>query len=76
LSDDVGFGGSVPPFIGGLIRAFRPRRLADAPEDEFQLRGSAKDRIPNNAQLRGLIQNGMLVLPARYFIGFFLDMVI
>lgn len=76
MNDDVGFGGAVPPFIGGLLRAFRSRRSTAVADEEFQLRGSARDRIPNNAQLAGLIQNGLLVLPPRYFIGFFLDMVI
>jgi hypothetical protein len=55
---------------------FRPRRASAVADEEFQLRGSARDRIPNNAQLAGLIQDGMLILPPRYFVGFFLDMVI
>jgi hypothetical protein len=76
LDDDVGFGGSVPPLIGGLLRAFRPRRSVDAPDEEFRISRGAKDRIPSNALLQSLIQNGMLVLPQRYFVGFFLDMVI
>jgi len=76
LNDDVGFDGAIPPFIGGLLRAFRSRRKADVADPEFQLRGGAKDRIPTNAQLSALVQNGLLILPPRYFVGFFLDMVI
>jgi hypothetical protein len=76
LDDEVGIGGSVPPLIGGLLRAFRSRRPTDAPDDEFRISRGAKDRIPTNAMLRSLIQGGMLILPPRYFVGFFLDMVI
>jgi hypothetical protein len=76
LNDDVGFGGSVPPLFGGLLRAFRSRRTADSPDDEFRITRGAKDRVPNNAQLSALMQDGLLVLPPRYFVGFFLDMLI
>jgi hypothetical protein len=76
LNDDVGFGRSVPPLLGGLLRAFRSRRSADAPDGEFQITRGAKDRVPNDAQLSALIKDGMLVLPPRYIVGFFLDMLI
>lgn len=32
-----------------------------------------RDRLPTRAQLEALLQNGRLVLPARYFRGYFLD---
>ncbi|MFD2262518.1 hypothetical protein ACFSM5_06425 [Lacibacterium aquatile] len=35
-----------------------------------------RDRIPSAAELAGLIVNGELRLPARYFRGFFLDLII
>lgn len=34
-----------------------------------------RDRLPTRAQLEALLQNGVLVLPARYFRGYFLDVV-
>jgi hypothetical protein len=76
VNDDVGLGRSVPPLLGGLLRAFRPRRSVDGPDDEFRITRGAKDRVPTNAQLRALIEDGMLMLPPRYFIGYFLDLLI
>lgn len=35
-----------------------------------------RDRIPSLTQLESLIKDGVLVLPARYFRGFFLDMIV
>jgi hypothetical protein len=76
LNDDVGFGRSVPPLLGGLLRAFRTGRAVDAPDEEFRITRGAKDRVPSNAQLRALIEDGMLMLPPRYFIGYFLDLLV
>jgi hypothetical protein len=76
LNDEFGFTRTVGPLLGGLVRAFRPRRGSDS-EEVFRLRGgSDRDRLPTDAQLRDLIQGGVLVLPPRYIIGFFLDLLI
>lgn len=76
MNEDVGFTRAVAPLLGGLVRAFRPRR-SDEPDGVFRLRGSSPhDRVPTDAQLSALIQDGVLVLPPRYFVGFFLDLLI
>jgi hypothetical protein len=74
LNEDVGFTGSVP-LLGGLVRALRPRRSSDS-EEVFRLRTGPRDRVPSDAQLSALIQDGILILPPRYFVGFFLDLLI
>jgi len=73
LNEDVGFN-RVAPLLGGLLRSFKPNRSER--DEEFRLVGTKRDRIPTRAQLNALIQDGMLVLPPRYFVGFFLDLLI
>ena len=62
------------PSVGGLLAP--PVRSTEA-ERELPPSGaprSWRERIPSVAQLEALIQNGRLVLPLRYFRGYFLDL--
>jgi hypothetical protein len=61
-SYDVRIGGATIP-ADSVERPQRPARRH-------------RDRIPTMAQLQALLQNGILVLPARYFRGFFLDLLV
>jgi hypothetical protein len=38
--------------------------------------GGRGQRMPSDAQLAALIEDGALVLPPRYFMGYFLDLLI
>lgn len=60
-SYDVRIGGNAIPTEG--VERPRPARRH-------------RDRMPTLAQLQALLQNGILVLPARYFRGFFLDLLV
>jgi hypothetical protein len=60
---------SFDPRIGGL----RTRAEIDRTEVVAPIRGF-RARIPTMAQLDALLQNGTLMLPLRYFRGFFLDL--
>lgn len=55
--------------IGGL----RTRGEIDRTDVVVPVRGF-RVRIPTIAQLEALLQNGKLMLPMRYFRGFFLDL--
>jgi hypothetical protein len=63
------------PSLGGLLPPASPR----GPESDRELPPSGaprrwRERIPTRAQLEALIHNGRLVLPLRYFRGYFLDL--
>ena len=61
------------PALGGLLP---PPRAPEA-ERELTPPGPSRrwhERIPTVAQLEALIENGRLVLPLRYFRGYFLDL--
>ena len=64
------------PSLGGLLPA--PAPVPRAPEIERETPAGTprrwRERIPTRAQLEALIQNGRLVLPMRYFRGYFLDL--
>ena len=60
---------SFDPRIGGL----RTRGEIDRTDVVAPVRGF-RVRIPTMAQLEALLQNGKLMLPMRYFRGFFLDL--
>ena len=63
------------PSLAGLLPAPAPR--AAEIERELPPAGTPRrwrERIPTRAQLEALIQNGRLVLPLRYFRGYFLDL--
>jgi hypothetical protein len=62
------------PGLGGLLPP-----PAQPIESERQVPSATgprrwRERIPTRAQLEALIQNGRLVLPMRYFRGYFLDL--
>lgn len=63
------------PSLGGLLP---PAPTPRAPEIERELPSGSprrwRERIPTPAQLQALIQHGRLVLPLRYFRGYFLDL--
>lgn len=63
-------------FIGALagrLRATPSRAAAGASGARERGRGN---RIPSQAEIDGLLQDGLLVLPARYFRGDLLDLLI
>jgi hypothetical protein len=74
LSDEFGIPRLLRPLLGGLL-GLKSRRTSDAGGGDFMI-GGRGDRIPTDALLASLIQDGMLVLPPRYFTGYFLDMLI
>lgn len=57
----------IDPRIGGL------RTPSPADVEKPGSRKRLRDRIPTMAQLEALIQDGRLILPVRYFRGYFLD---
>jgi hypothetical protein len=64
------------PSLGGLLP---PAPTRPGPEIGRELPPSGaprrwRERIPTPAQLQALIKNGRLVLPLRYFRGYFLDL--
>jgi hypothetical protein len=65
----------VRPLLGGLLGGSRPRRL-NGVADDGSIIGGRGDRVPSDAQLQALIEDGELVLPPRYFLGYFLDLLI
>lgn len=73
MNEDIG-AKIVRPLLGGLLGGSRPRRLSGAAGDSTI--GGRGDRVPTDAQLQALIQDGELVLPPRYFMGYFLDLLI
>lgn len=73
MNEDIG-AKIVRPLLGGLLGNQRPRRLSGSADDSTI--GGRGDRIPTDAQLQALIQDGELVLPPRYFLGYFLDLLI
>ncbi len=75
MSDEFGFPRNIRPLIRGLLGGSRPRSAITSVDDEFvfDARGG---RVPSHAQLAALINDGMLMLPPRYFVGYFLDLVI
>jgi hypothetical protein len=75
VSDEFGFPGVIRPLLGGLLGGFRSRRSTISSDGDMRM-GERGSRIPSDAQLASLIQDGMLVLPQRYFIGYFLDLVL
>lgn len=60
---------SYDPRVG----AFRTRGEIDRIEVVAPVRGF-RARIPTMAQLEALLRDGKLMLPLRYFRGFFLDL--
>lgn len=60
------------PGIEGRIGGMRQPGDVQKPESRSRL----KDKIPSLEQLKALIVNGRLILPARYFRGYFLDMLV
>jgi hypothetical protein len=74
VNEDIG-AKIIRPLLGGLLGGSRPRRLSGA-SDDGSIIGGRGDRIPSDAQLTALIEDGMLVLPPRYFMGYFLDLLI
>ena len=77
MSDEFGVPKMIRPLLGGLLSGFRPRRTTGtaSADDLFQF-DARGGRVPTNAQLAALINDGMLMLPPRYFVGYFLDLVI
>jgi hypothetical protein len=71
LNDKIrGFGQGTAP-ADARYAGLTPAEGAERPEPIKQRR--FRDRLPTRAQLEALIQNGHLVLPMRYFRGYFLD---
>ena len=65
------------PSLGGLLPVPAPQPRPAEIERELPPAGTPRrwrERIPTRAQLEALIQNGRLVLPLRYFRGYFLDL--
>ncbi len=58
----------------GRIGESMPRRDVERPAPAPRTR--LRDRIPTLQQLQSLIRDGRLMLPPRYFRGFFLDMLV
>jgi hypothetical protein len=75
LSDEFGIPRLIRPLIGGLLGGSRSRRAAGSIDDGTSI-GGRGERIPSDDQLAGLLQDSLLVLPPRYFIGYFLDLLI
>lgn len=74
MNEDIG-AKLVRPLLGGLLGGSRPRRLSGS-SDSGSTIGGRGQRLPTDAQLAALIQDGELVLPPRYFMGYFLDLLI
>ena len=74
MNEDLG-AKIVRPLLGGLLGGSRPRRVSGTGSDGSTIGGNG-DRIPSDAQLAALVQDGVLVLPPRYFMGYFLDLLI
>jgi len=55
------------------VGAFRGRNEIDRTDPLVAVRGF-RARIPTLAQLQSLMRDGKLMLPLRYFRGFFLDL--
>lgn len=60
--------GVVDPRIGGLRQPQEVDRVSGRGARRF------RDKIPTLADLEALIQNGRLILPPRYFRGYYLDL--
>ncbi|MBI3512477.1 MAG: hypothetical protein HY060_00125 [Proteobacteria bacterium] len=75
MSDEFGFPKMIRPLLGGLLGGFRPRRATAAADGDFTF-DARGGRVPSDAQLAALINDGMLMLPPRYFVGYFLDLLI
>lgn len=74
MNEDIG-AKLVRPLIGGLLGNQRSRRVNGSSDDGSTI-GGRGERIPSDAQLAALVQDGVLVLPPRYFMGYFLDLLI
>jgi hypothetical protein len=74
LSDEFGIQRLIRPLLGGLLGNARSRRMGGA--DGSSTIGDRGDRVPSDALIASLLQDGMLVLPPRYFTGYFLDLLI
>lgn len=72
MSDELRIRRDAPPGIEGRIGGMRQPGEVQKPEPRRRLR----DKIPTLEQLKALIVNGKLILPARYFRGYFLDMLV
>lgn len=77
MSDEFGISRLVRPLLGGLLGGLRSRRLpGGSGSDSDTTVGGPGERIPSDALIASILQDGMLVLPRRYFIGYFLDLLI
>jgi hypothetical protein len=74
LSDEFGFPRMIRPLLRGLLGG-RSRRIAGGASGDSTI-GGPDDRVPSDALLASLLQDGMLVLPPRYFVGYFLDLLL
>ena len=74
MNEDIG-AKFVRPLLGGLLGGSRPRRLSGSSDGDSTIGGRGQ-RLPTDAQLSALIEDGVLVLPPRYFMGYFLDLLI
>jgi hypothetical protein len=75
LSDEFGIPRLIRPLLGSLLGGQRSRRAGESTSEGVTI-GGPRDRIPSDILLASLIQDGMLVLPPRYFVGYFLDLLI
>jgi hypothetical protein len=75
LSDEFGIPRLVRPLLGSLLGGLRSRRLTGGSDRDSSV-GGPGERIPSDALIASLLQDGMLVLPPRYFIGYFLDLLL
>ena len=75
LSDEFGIPRLVRPLLGSLLGGLRSRRMTGGSDGDTTV-GGPGERIPSDALIASLLQDGMLVLPPRYFIGYFLDLLL
>ncbi len=75
MSDEFGIPRLIRPLIGGLLGGSRARRTGGSVDDDTSI-GGPGSRIPSDDQIAALLQDGFIVLPPRYFIGYFLDLLI
>lgn len=75
MSDEFGIPRLIRPLLGGLLGGPRSRRTEETTNGGTTIGGHG-DRVPTDALIASLIQDGMLVLPPRYFTGYFLDLLI
>ena len=75
MSDEFGIPRMIRPLLGGLLGGSRTRRLTGGIDGDLEI-GGRGERIPSDAQLAALINDGIIMLPPRYFVGYFLDLLI